>query len=388
MSAGARRRNRKKLPLVRLNCTLTDRRPPDFRVPEIMATVGPTLEKGADLLSAIRAGARWFRLPCGYRERPHVQNALAVRKASAEAGIPVRLLLDLPSSRPRTGNMPEARLKAGDRVIFWDSACGPSAPAGVGSLAVPLPGLGDFVHKLMPGHSMWFCDGRLSFVVEDLNGQHVLARLQSGEVPLKSSNSLFLPETRGAFTAITSADRRLFTELTAADLCPDWIALSLIASPEDVQSAREQIHALLAPDIRIMAKFETSAAVDCLDGIVEIADGIMVARGDLGLAVGYGRLAGVQEDLVEAARRAGKEVIVATQILEGFAQTGVPQRAELTDLAVIARQQATGLMFGKETVFSPRPIECIRFAIEVMSCEVRRLERRQAARIEAMANIA
>jgi pyruvate kinase len=125
-----------------------------------------------------------------------------------------------------------------------------------------------------------------------------------------------------------------------------------------------------------MAKFETVAAVEAAAEIIDEADGIMVARGDLGLAVGYVRLPEVQEELVMAARRAGKVAIVATQVLEMFAETGLPQRAELSDLSLIARQRADAVMLGKETVFSPRPIECVRLASEVMAYETRRFEKR------------
>jgi pyruvate kinase len=100
----------------------------------------------------------------------------------------------------------------------------------------------------------------------------------------------------------------------------------------------------------------------------------MVARGDLGLAVGYTRLPEVQEQLVGLARRAAKPVVVATQVLEIFAETGLPQRAELSDLSLIARQRADAVMLGKETVFSARPLECIRLAREVLTHETRRFE--------------
>jgi pyruvate kinase len=123
-----------------------------------------------------------------------------------------------------------------------------------------------------------------------------------------------------------------------------------------------------------MAKFETRTAVQCAADIIKDADGVMVARGDLGLAVGYIQLPGVQEQLVAAAREAGKPVVVATQILEGFAETGLPQRAELSDLSLIARQRADVIMLGKETVFSPRPLECIRFAREILTYETGRFE--------------
>src|SRR5271170_2806137 len=81
-----------------------------WKVPEIMATLGPTLEKQQDLRQAIEAGVRWVRLPCGYRQRPHVENARAARAAATQAGLPVQLLLDLPSSRPRTGLMQDLQL--------------------------------------------------------------------------------------------------------------------------------------------------------------------------------------------------------------------------------------------------------------------------------------
>jgi pyruvate kinase len=156
---------------------------------------------------------------------------------------------------------------------------------------------------------------------------------------------------------------------------PDWIALSLIASARDVRDARAHINNCLPGNIKIMAKFETVAAVECAAEILAEADGIMVARGDLGLAVGYIRLPEAQEKLVEMGRRARKTTVVATQVMEGFAETGLPQRAELSDLSLIARQRANVVMLGKETVFSPRPIDCIRLACEVLSYETRRFER-------------
>lgn len=346
----------------------------DWKVPEIMATMGPTLEKSEDLVRAIEAGARWIRLPCGYRQRPHLENARVARAASAQSGIPIQLLLDLPSSRPRTGSMQEVRLNPGDRVLFWDSEIFEVAPTQNGLCAVPLPGLAHLHEKLVPKQRMWFCDGRLNFVVDELCAQGVLAHLVQGTIPLKSSNSLFLPDSPSPFAAITPADRVLLEAFATAGLVPNWVALSLIASPEDVSAARREVRNYLGRKTKIMAKFETAAAMECAEDILNAADGIMVARGDLGLALGYARLPEAQDRLVGAARMTGKPVVVATQVLETFAETGLPQRAELSDLSLIARQQADAIMLGKETVFSPRPIECIRFAREVLTYETRRLE--------------
>jgi pyruvate kinase len=345
-----------------------------WKVPEIMATLGPTLEKPEDLRQAIQAGVRWVRLPCGYRQRPHVDNARAAREAATEAGLPVQLLLDLPSSRPRTGAMEDLKLAVGDAVLFWDSEEAAEGPAKNGAWPVPLPGLRELVDKLAPKHRMWFCDGRLNFVVDGFHNGFVAAHLVDGTIPLKSSNALFLPDSASGFTAITQPDRDLLNAFAAAKLIPDWVALSLIASPQDVIEGRAEARKCLGADVLIMAKFETVAAVECAEEIIDLADGVMVARGDLGLAVGYTRLPGVQEQLVAAARRAGKPVVVATQILETFAATGLPQRPELSDLSLIARQRADAIMLGKETVFSPRPLDCIRLATEVLTYETRRFE--------------
>jgi pyruvate kinase len=339
-----------------------------------MATIGPTLEKTEDLQQAIKAGARWFRLPCGYRQRPHVQNSLAINAASKSLGTPIQLLLDLPSSRPRTGAMQELRLSVGDKVLFWDPEDGVASSQN-GAVQVPLPGLTPLISKLKAKHRMWFCDGRLSFVIDELHHGSVLAHMEKGTIPLKSSNSIFLPDSPSPFTVMTSEDRALLQSFREKRLRPDWVALSLVGSPEDVVCARKEAREHLGIETKIMAKFETEQALTWMDEIIAVADGIMVARGDLGLAVGYIRLPEAQETLVAAARQAGKPVVVATQTLEVFAETGLPQRAELSDLSLIARQRANAVMLGKETVFSPRPIETIRFALEMLTYETRRFER-------------
>jgi pyruvate kinase len=234
---------------------------------------------------------------------------------------------------------------------------------------------------------MWFCDGRLNFVVESIRESSLIARMENGAISLKSSNSIFLPDSPSPFAVMTSPDRELLSSMAQAGVFPDWVALSLIGSPEDVVAGRKAARELLGRDVRIMAKFETIAAVEAAREIIREADGIMVARGDLGLAIGYVRLPEVQERLVKAARRAGKVTVVATQVLEMFAQTGIPQRAELSDLSLIARQRADAVMLGKETVFSPRPIDCIRLAREVLAYETRRFEKsaRSSKRTRAQA---
>lgn len=271
--------------------------------------------------------------------------------------------------------MPELRLQAGESVLFWDPETTAHEPGSNGCSHVPLPGLADLLAKLRPDHRLWFCDGRLRFRVKEVQDTAVLARVEQGTISLKASNSIFLPDSLSPFAVVTPQDGSLLDAFAAEELAPDWVALSLISSPEDVRAGRREVRQRLGAEVRIMAKFETLAAVGCAEDIINAADGLMVARGDLGLAVGHVRLPEVQERLVRAARQAQKPAVVATQVLERFAETGLPQRAELSDLSLIARQRAQAVMLGKETVFSPRPIECIRLAREVLAYETQRLQR-------------
>jgi pyruvate kinase/thymidylate kinase len=343
-------------------------------VPEIMVTIGPTLETPEDILRAIEAGARWFRLPCGYRQRPHAQNAQCIRKAAAESGLPVQLLIDLPSSRPRTGKMDDLRLEIGARVKFWDPNHAAKSEKEAGIANIPLPGLCELLGKIACDNRIWFCDGRLEFLAEEIRDNEVLARLDRGLIPLKASNSIYLPDSSSPFTMITADDCVLLESIAAADLVPDWVAFSMVSEAEDVELGRKELLKHFSDKVRVMAKIETAGAMENMDSIVAAADGIMVARGDLGPAVEFIRLPEAQEELVAAARRAGKPVVVATQILEYFAEAGVPQRSELSGLALLAQQAPDAIMLGKETVYSPRPIECIRLARELMTYESERLE--------------
>jgi pyruvate kinase len=350
-----------------------------FRTPEIMATLGPTLETPDDLCRAIEAGARWFRLPCGYRQRPHVDNARAVRSAAAACGRRVQLLLDLPSSRPRTGKMEELRPEPGLKVRFREAPAETASPDGSGRRTLPLPGLSGLLGKIRRGHRLWFCDGRLEFRVDEVDGDCLLAHLERGAVPLKSSNSICLPDSSNAFAMATPADRELLDSFAQQQLTPDWVAFSFTSNAQDVRAGREELRRVFADKVRLMAKIETAAGVERVEEILEVADGIMVARGDLGPAVEFVRLPEVQEELVAAARRAGKPVVVATHVLEYFAEVGQPLRAELSGLSLLAMQGPDAVMLGKETVYSPRPIECIELANEVLTYESRRFAERAAS---------
>ena len=287
---------------------------------------------------------------------------------------PLRLLLDLPSSRPRTGPMADLPPSIGQMIVLHDSELAGDPPTGDERLLVPLPGLKSLLGKLAPGQRMLFLDGRVELKIETVRDTSVSARWQRGEFPLKAGNSVFLPDSRSPFIMVTPEDMVLLRAFAEDGSVPDWVALSLVSSIEDVIAGRAAVQSVFSKPVRIMAKIETRAGVEDHKTILQAADGLMVARGDLGQAVPFEELPQVQEELVASARTMGKPAVVATQFLEVFAETGVPQRSELSDLALAARQQAAAIMLGKETVYSKRPIESIRMAASVLAAEARHRE--------------
>ena len=137
--------------------------------------------------------------------------------------------------------MKDLKLEIGDRILLWDSQRQAEPPVEAGAVSVPLPELHGLLDKIAPGHRIWFCDGRLEFLVDEVRGDGVLARLNSGTIPLKSSNAIYLPDSESPFTIVTGDDLALLDGFAQAGIVPDWVALSLISTPEEVLAGREKI---------------------------------------------------------------------------------------------------------------------------------------------------
>lgn len=331
---------------------------------EVMATIGPTLETAQDIAAAIDAGASWFRLPTGYRDRDHVAHALLVRDVARRKGGVVKVLFDLPSERLRLGRIDPRDVSPGMELSFAE----PGAALGE---AIEVPGLCKLREVVAPGHRALALDGRIVLRVLEFRAGVLRVVVERGVGQIKTSNSVVFPDSAPDFSLIEAADIALLRKAGAAGFVPDWIALSMVTSVGQFESAVADLRGFLPTSVRFMAKLETWEILREGDGIVRASDGIMVARGDLGLSVEPEDLPAVQERLVDIARARGKPVIVATQFLESFAASGVPQRSELTDLAVAARQGASGIMLGKETVYSDHAVESVALASRCLKAAAR-----------------
>lgn len=331
---------------------------------EIMATIGPTLETAQDIAAAIDAGAGWFRLPTGYRGRDHVAHALLVRDVAGRKGVSVRILFDLPSERLRLGRIDPCNVTPGIELSFAE-------PGVAFREAIEVPGLDKLRGAIAPGHRVLALDGRIVLRVLEFRAGVLRAVVERGVGQMKTSNSVVFPDSAADFLLIEEADVALLRKAGAAGLVPDWIALSMVTSVEQFEAAVADLRDFLPDPVRFMAKIETREILREGDGIVKASDGIMVARGDLGLSVEPEDLPAIQERLVDIARARGKPVIVATQFLESFAASGVPQRCELTDLAAAAWQGASGIMLGKETVYSDHAVESVALASRCLKAAAR-----------------
>jgi pyruvate kinase len=205
---------------------------------------------------------------------------------------------------------------------------------------------------LEPGVELLLDDGKVRLAVERVGDDHAEARVLVGG-SLSDSKGVNVPRAILPISSLTDKDRKDLQ--FALDLGVDWIALSFVQRPEDIAEARR----LIAGRVAIMVKVEKPSAVDHLDEIIDLADGIMIARGDLGVELPPEEVPGLQKRMIRACRRAGKPVVVATQMLESMIVSPAPTRAEASDVATAVYDGADALMLSAETAAGDYPVEAV-----------------------------
>ena len=322
----------------------------------ILASVGRSFCEVATIRKGIEAGALNYRLALGLRDRDHVTDFHHVRAAASEAGVNVRVLLDLPASRPRIGYMEDKAFRVGDTVWIIDAEeVDPGDPG-----AIPLPGLRHHVDRLHPGDRVVFRDGRQIFRITTINEGRLEVECSAAVEPLSASNGCSFPDSGAVFEPLTTEDREWLARMASEGLCPDWVTVSLVAEQEQIRTVRNCLDELWPEgSIRIVPKIETAYAVDNLAAILDVADGVLLGRGDLALSVPPERLPHIQMRVAQEARRANKAYMVATQVFERFADSGAIYRAELSDVALMVRQGVDAVTLCQETSDSRYPIATI-----------------------------
>ena len=315
---------------------------------KILATLGPSSSSLEQIEALFDAGADAFRFNFSHgTHEQHEARYHAVRRVEEARGRPISVVVDLQGPKLRIGRFQQGLvgLTRGERFIL-DLSTEPGDQRRVG---LPHP---QIMQAVGPGAELLLDDGRIRLRVEEVGNDHLATTVLTGGT-LSDNKGVNVPNVVLPLSAMTEKDRQDLN--FSLELGADWIALSFVQRPDDVADARR----LIAGRAAIMAKIEKPSAVDRLDEIIDLSDGIMIARGDLGVELPPEEVPGLQKRMVRAARAAGKPVVVATQMLESMIKSPAPTRAEASDVATAVYDGADAVMLSAETAVGDYPVEAV-----------------------------
>lgn len=312
---------------------------------KIIATIGPASSSVDAIAGLIRAGADCFRLNFSHGDGESMQPGIsAVRAAAAREACHVTLLADIQGPKLRIGRLPPQGVFLPDGAPFLITAR--EVEGNERQVQSPYAFL---AQDLEPGAQVLFADGAVELVVERIEGQDVHCRVVSGG-PLFSSKGLNLPGRTLTVQTLTDKDRRDLAFVGQADV--DIVAISFVRSAADLVLARELLGKRKIP---VMAKLERPEALVTLDQILEASDGVMIARGDLGVELPFERVPLLQKRILEQAALRGKWAVVATQLLGSMVVARRPSRAEASDVVNAVLDGADAVMLSEETAVGKHP---------------------------------
>ncbi len=322
---------------------------PRGRKIKILATVGPASRSPEMIEKLVRAGADAFRVNMSHGDHEtHAQTIAAIRAVEKEIGRPIAVLCDLQGPKLRVGQFKDGKAvirHSGHFTLDRNPELGDES-----RVYLPHPELFGVLQK---GQRLLIDDGKLRLKVIEASLDAILCSAEVGGV-IMDRKGVNVPDAVVPVPALTEKDRRDLA--FALEQGADWIALSFVQRPEDVAEARKLIG---GTQTALMAKIEKPAAISRLDEIIELADGIMVARGDLGDELNPEEVPPMQKRIVAATRRSGKPVVVATQMLESMIESPAPTRAEVSDVANAVYDGADAVMLSAETASGAWPVEAV-----------------------------
>ncbi|MBI4277951.1 MAG: pyruvate kinase [Armatimonadetes bacterium] len=329
---------------------------------KIVCTLGPASLASATLRGLIVAGMDVARLNFSHgTPEDHAAAIAAVQQAAGGVGQTVATLADLPGPKLRTGRLRGGRadLAEGQRVVLTTQP----GEGDAGHIPVAYPHLAT---DLKPGDTVFLQDGEITLVVESMEDAGV-ACVVSGGGQLRQHAGINLPGIRLSVAAVTSEDYRHLQ--FAIEQGVDFVGLSFLESGDDILRVREWLRQR-GMEVGLVAKIERRVAVERIDEIVQAADAVMVARGDLAVETSVEDVPVIQKEIIAICNRAGKPVITATQMLESMIEHPRPTRAEAADVANAVFDGTDALMLSGETAIGRHPVE----AVAVMAQIARRAE--------------
>ena len=315
---------------------------------KILATLGPASRSPEMIERLLQAGADAFRVNMSHGDHAtHAETIANIRAAEKTFGRPIAILCDLQGPKLRVGTFAEGKVLIRHGAHFTlDSD---PTPGTAERVCLPHPELFGVLQK---GQRLLIDDGKLRLRVIKAEAETILCTAEVGGF-ISDRKGVNVPDAVVPVPALTEKDRRDLA--FAVQHHADWIALSFVQRPEDVAEARK----LMGGYGALVSKIEKPAALDRLDEIIELSDGIMVARGDLGVELNPEEVPPLQKRIVEMTRRSGKPVIVATQMLESMIESPAPTRAEVSDVANAVYDGADAVMLSAETASGAWPLEAV-----------------------------
>jgi len=319
---------------------------------KVVGTIGPASEKKPILRKMIRAGMDVARLNFSHgHHRDHLRRISNLRDAAKAEGKHLGILQDIQGPKIRVGRFEDGsiNLKKGETFCITTETV-------LGNDEIVSCTYRRLHEDIKVGHRILLDDGLLFLVVEKITGKKVFCRVIFGGT-LKDSKGMNLPDTKVRVSCLTEKDRQDLAFGLAQDV--DFIALSFVQTAQDVIQTRKLI-AKSKKSPLLIAKIESSHAVADIDNILKVSDGIMVARGDLGVECPMEQVPGLQKQLIRAANKAGKFVITATQMLESMTTKPRPTRAEASDVANAVLDGTDAVMLSAETASGDYPLESVK----------------------------
>ncbi len=314
---------------------------------KIVCTIGPASSDPDTVRGLVRAGMDVARINFSHGDAAtHGATIALVRRVAEEEGRLVAVMADLQGPKLRVGDLPAEgiMLAAGETVLLSP------APFAPGRIPLPHP---QVLADLQVGQRVLLNDGRLELTVQDVQGVEVRCRVVVGG-RLTSHKGLNLPGAPLRISSLTPKDRR--DARFALDHGVDFVALSFVRSPDDVTDLRETL-AGWGSDLPIISKIEKPEALDRFDDILRVSDGVMVARGDLGVETRPEEVPFHQKRIISACNRVGKPVITATQMLQTMIERPVPTRAEASDVVNAVLDGSDAVMLSGETAIGRYPVQ-------------------------------
>src|SRR3990167_2842923 len=325
---------------------------PRNRKVKVLATIGPASRSPAMLAKLLRAGADAFRVNMSHgAHSDHAATIKAIRDLEKTSGRAIAILADLQGPKLRVGTF-----RDGQAVIrhsgHFTLDRNPE-PGDETRVELPHPELFEVLHK---GQRLLINDGKIRLKVIKAEAESILCSVEVGGV-ISDRKGVNVPDAEVPIPALTEKDRKDLA--FALQQGVDWIGLSFVQRPEDLAEARKLMGGPGGQRAALCAKIEKPMAVRRLSEIIELSDGIMVARGDLGVELEPQEVPPLQKKIVNAARVAGKPVIVATQMLESMIESPTPTRAEVSDVANAVYDGADAVMLSAETAAGEWPEEAV-----------------------------